>query len=705
MRHARRALALVAGTAAAAVAVAVGSAAWQLPDYADLPARFPSSDAKLLDRSGELLQSVRLDHRVRRLDWVPLADISPRLVEAVLSVEDRRFHRHPGVDPLAIGAALRDAAAGRGLRGASTITMQLATQLAAQREPQGSPRRGSWAGKLAQLRDALALELRYDKRGILEAYLNVVTWRGELAGIDAGARGLFGKAPSALDETEAWLLASALRSPGAPAATVLRRACGLARWDATRCTGPAARVAAAFDGPVSIPPAASLAPHLARRLLRTPGEQVRTSIDAGLQAFVLQALRAQLEQLSAERVRDGAAIVVDNATGEVLAYVGSAGPASRASLVDAARAPRQAGSTLKPFLYALALQERLLTPASLLDDSPVDVTTAAGAWVPQNYDRSFRGLTSLRVALASSLNVPAVRTLLLLGPDALHRQLRAVGYAGLADDPDHYGYSLALGSADVTLLEQVNAYRTLANGGRFSPLRFATGEAPAAGEPVIDARAAWLVGDILADRGARAPTFGLESALATRGWSAVKTGTSKDLRDNWCLGWSARYTVGVWVGNAEGDPMRAVSGVAGAAPAWAAIVDHLDEAPAPAPPPGLVAVRVQFATGEPAREEWFLAGTEQPGIRAAPARVAAARIVAPADGTVLALDPDIPPRLQRVRLVASNVADAEWLVDGETVGRGDLLWTPLPGRHAIALRLGNGIADTVQVDVRGALRP
>jgi penicillin-binding protein 1C len=696
---------VAAGTAAAAVAVAVGSAAWQLPQYAQLPARFPSSDAKLLDRNGQVLQSVRLDHRIRRLDWVPLADVSPRLVEAVLSVEDRRFNWHPGIDPLAIGAALREAATGRGLRGASTITMQLATQLAAQRDPQGGTRRGTWAGKLAQLRDALALELRYDKGQILEAYLNVVTWRGELAGIDAAARGLFGKAPSALDGTEAWLLASALRAPGAPAATVLRRACGLARWDAARCDGPAARTAAAFDAPVAIAPAASLAPHLARRLLRAPGEQVRTSLDAGLQAFVLQALRAQLEQLSAERVRDGAAIVVDNATGEVLAYVGSAGPASRASLVDAARAPRQAGSTLKPFLYGLALQERLLTPASLLDDSPVDVTTAAGAWVPQNYDRSFRGLTSLRLALASSLNVPAVRTLLLLGPDALHRQLRAVGYAGLADDPEHYGYSLALGSADVTLLEQVNAYRTLANGGRFSPLRFVPGEAPPAGEPVIDGRAAWLVGDILADRGARAPTFGLESALATRGWSAVKTGTSKDLRDNWCLGWSARYTVGVWVGNAEGDPMRAVSGVAGAAPAWAAIMDHLDAAAAPAPPPGLVAARVQFATGEPARDEWFLAGTEQRESRAAPARVAAARIVAPADGTVLALDPDIPPRLQRVRLVASAVADAEWLVDGESVGRGDLLWTPVPGRHAIALRLGSGVADTVQVDVRGALRP
>lgn len=701
MRYARRVLALVAGTATAAMAMAVGSAAWQLPEYGQLRARVPSSDAKLLDRSGQLLQSVRLDHRVRRLDWVPLADVSPRLVAAVLAVEDRRFYRHPGVDPVAIGAALRGAATGHGLRGASTITMQLATQL----DPQGSARRGTWSGKLAQLRDALALELRYDKDEILEAYLNVVTWRGELAGIDAAARGLFGKSPAALDATEAWLLASALRSPGAPAAVLLRRACALARWDADRCAGPAARVAAAFAGPAAIAPAANLAPHLARRLLRQPGTAVTTSLDAGLQAFVLQALRAQLEQLSAGRVRDGAAVVVDNATGEVLAYVGSAGPASRAALVDAARAPRQAGSTLKPFLYALALQERLLTPASLLDDSPVDVTTAAGAWVPQNYDRGFRGLTSLRLALASSLNVPAVRTLLLLGPDALHRQLRALGYAGLADDPDHYGYSLALGSADVTLLEQVNAYRTLANGGRYSPLRFVPGEATAAGEAVIDGRAAWLVGDILADRGARAATFGLESALATRGWSAVKTGTSKDLRDNWCLGWSARYTVGVWVGNAEGDPMRAVSGVAGAAPAWAAIMDHLDAAAAPAPPPGLVVQHVQFATGEPARDEWFFAGTEQAQSRAAPARVAAARIVAPADGTVLALDPDIPARLQRVRLVASSDTDAEWLVDGERVGRGDLLWTPVPGRHAIALRLGGATADTVQVEVRGALRP
>jgi penicillin-binding protein 1C len=689
---------LVAGLGlAASAAVLVATA--RAPAFESVRAAHVSSEAELLDRRGRVVQTLRLDLQSRRLAWVPLDAVSPALVDAVLRVEDRRYHRHPGVDPLAIAAALRDGVHGRGWRGASTITMQLAAAL----HPPG--RRGV-AAKLAQARDALALELRWSKREILEAYLNRVTFRGELVGIGAAARALYGRAPAELGVDEAWVLAASLRAPGAAPDAVARRACRLRALPAAECESLTVYARARLAPPPRLAPGADLAPHLATRLLRRPGERVTSTLDADLQAFVRETLAGQLAELQPAGVRDGAAVVVDNASGEVLAYVGSAGPASTAPAVDGARALRQAGSTLKPFLYALALERRVLTAASLLDDGPLGLTTASGLYVPQNYDRSFRGPVSVRTALAGSLNVPAVRVLQLVGPEAFHRQLASLGYADLVDDPEHYGYSLALGTADVTLLQQVNAYRALANGGETAPLVYAfePRTAAPARRRVVDPRAAWLVGDVLADRVARAGTFGLESPLATRAWTAVKTGTSKDMRDNWCIGWSGRYTVGVWVGNFEGDPMRDVSGVTGAAPVWAAIVRRLEGASGAPPPPrpdGLVARQVRFASAEPPRDEWFVAGTELAVSAPVDAGLRAARILAPADGTIVALDPDIPARLQRVTLLADPPARARWRVNGRAQPENH--WSPVPGNHAIELVDERGrVLDAVRVTVRGA---
>jgi penicillin-binding protein 1C len=262
----------------------------------------------------------------------------------------------------------------------------------------------------------------------------------------------------------------------------------------------------------------------------------------------------------------------DNASGDVLAYVGGVGGASTAAQVDGADAYRQAGSTLKPFLYAQVIEKGYLTPASILDDSPVQLDTASGLYVPQNYDHEFKGPVSVRSALAGSLNVPAVRTLLLAGVESFRDRLWDAGYRGLTEDGAYYGFSLALGSAEVTLLEQANAYRTLANGGRWSPLRIRAEDPAAVWRPVFSPQAAWIVADMMADPGARAATFGLDSALRLPFWAAVKTGTSKAMRDNWCIGFSDRFTVAVWIGNLEGDSMKAVSGTSGAIiswPAWA----------------------------------------------------------------------------------------------------------------------------------------
>jgi penicillin-binding protein 1C len=208
-----------------------------------------------------------------------------------------------------------------------------------------------------------------------------------------------------------------------------------------------------------MPPRDSLAPHLAARLLKTPGERLVTTLDAELQAFAVATLADHLAELAPRGVGDGAIVVLDNASGEVLAWVGSSGPLSRAPQVDGVVAPRQAGSTLKPFLYALALDERRLTAASLVDDSPLAIATARGVYAPQNYDRGYRGLVTVRTALASSLNIPAVRTLDLVGLDRFHDTLRALGFDTLSQPDEHYGAALALGGADVTLLALTNAYR------------------------------------------------------------------------------------------------------------------------------------------------------------------------------------------------------------------------------------------------------
>lgn len=685
------------------------------PAFDEVRAAYVPSEAWLLDRHGEVIDARRIDHDVRRLAWTPLAEVSPALVQAVIDGEDRRFNEHAGVDWRGIAGAVRDSVQGR-RRGASTLTMQLAKLL----DAQAAGARRDLRAKLRQMRFALALGHQWSREQVLEAYLNLVHFRGELQGVGAASRLLAGKAPSGLTADEAAVLAALLPQPAARPAQVARRAClrrqqAVGDADCTALTDTAERLLARAQGGEGasasrMASGSRLAPHLAMALLRSPGERVRTTLDAHVQRRAREALARQLQGLAGRNVRDGAALVVDNRSGDVLAYVGSAGPASRAAQVDGVRAPRQAGSTLKPFLYGLALERRYLTSASLLDDSPVSLDTASGLYLPRDYDHVYRGPVSVRSALAGSLNVPAVRALLLTGVEAFRDHLRDFGYASIDRDGEYYGFSLALGSAEVTLWEQARAYRALARGGEVSDLRLrADAPVPAATGRAVSPATAWLVADILSDRAARAVTFGLDSALATPYWSAVKTGTSKDMRDNWCVGFSADYTVAVWVGNFEGDRMQAVSGVSGAAPAWREIMDalHAGQAPAaPTPPRGLVRETLRFAGGiEPPREEWYLEGTA-PGapVRAVDARSGLVRISNPVNGTVIALDPDIPPEVQRVPLAAQGTdARHRLIIDDVELGSADrpVLWQPTPGAHRLALADDSGrIVDHVLFTVR-----
>jgi penicillin-binding protein 1C len=680
----RNALALLAGLMLWPAAQAA------LPTPAQVQAAWRTSDARLLDRHGVPIDAIRIDMRVRRLAWTPLAEISPALGAAVLQAEDQRFMEHGGVDLRAAGQAAWDNLFRARPRGASTITMQLAGLLDAELRAAGGGR--SWRQKWNQALAARELEAGWSKGQILEAYLNLASFRGELQGVRAATQALFGKAPSGLDQAEASILAALLRAPGAAPRVVARRACALAQElkAQARCATIEWQTEVALGRPAA-QPAPALARQAARKLLGEAGLSGRSTLDAGLQRVAFEALRRHLRELAGRNAGDGAVLVIDNASGELLAYVGNAGN----SEVDGVTALRQAGSTLKPFLYELALERRLLTAASLLDDSPIDIAAGAGMYVPQNYDRQFKGYASVRTSLASSLNIPAVRTLLTTGLERFHARLKELGLTSLTEDAQFYGPSLALGSADVSLLELANAYRTLANGGVHGTLTLRP-RALDVGRRVLDAGASFIVGDILADRAARSVTFGLRNELATAYWSAVKTGTSKDMRDNWCLGYSDRYTVGVWVGNFDGQPMWDVSGVSGAAPVWRDVMDYLHrDRPGRqgSAPPALVRREVRFVPAhEAARPEWFLAGTESALIESVPAARRAPRIVYPADGSIIATDPDIPAQLERVVFRAQAGAGLRWRLDGADLGAADesAAWRPTGGEHRLELVDGAG---------------
>ena len=873
----RWAAGLLLGLGMASAAVSVSAEADRtLPDFETVRSSFRSSETLLLDRHGEVLHRLRTDFQVRRGAWVALGDTSPALRMALLLSEDRRFHEHSGVDWWAVSAAAWGNLWHERTRGASTLTMQLAGLLDPALQRPASTARGL-SQKLAQASAARELETRWRKDQILEAYLNLVPFRGEIVGIDALSHTLFGKSAHALNVSESALAAALIRAPNAPASRVAERACRLLQQmqdPKADCLSVEVLAGMTLHRRDWVP-SEGVAPHLAQRLIRQvtglregnedlsvgaagrngktlvgDGEErrsktfiedggrrndtenrtgedivtglhdghptVRSTLDGSLQRLAIDTLRTQLRELQGRHVEDGAVVVLDNASGDVLAWVGSSGSLSRAAQVDGVMARRQPGSALKPFLYAQALAEHRLTAASLLDDSPAQLPTASGLYMPQNYDHRYQGWVSVRTALGSSLNIPAVRTLVMVSPDAFHRQLQRLGMR-FPEGSGYYGYSLALGSAEVSLLQLTNAYRALANGGQWCPVHLLP-EAHRRGAPssltgpvehadglpaiapkpasssfrdasiqtddeerqwppenchqALDAGAAFIIGDILSDRHTRLPTFGLDSVLDTRFWSAVKTGTSKDMRDNWAVGYSQRYTVGVWVGNASGAPMHDVSGTSGAAPVWATLMRELhrhETSRPPSPPDGVVRQHVDFGSvsettrlntpGTPAlsgwhagtadgegthatertgieapRQEWFLAGTEQRHF-SPPATVSAsndirtgkgdgvhagrqdpdpsalpARIVAPAPDTIIALDPDIPPANQQLRLEASHGTSTElhWFIDDQPVGQGARVgWMPLPGRHTITLRNARGGAlDARRIEVRGAwLRP
>lgn len=709
------------------------------PSFESYKQAYNPSDIKLLDRNGKPLHRLRVNFQNRKGDWISLENISPALTKALLVTEDKRFYTHSGVDIQAIVSAILNNISQDKQRGASTVSMQFVGLIDSRIAPSG--KRTLWQ-KMQQAVAAIAFERSWTKEQILEAYFNSIAFRGENVGIAAATEHFLKKHPNGLDEKEAAMLVALIRSPNAPTNTVIIRACNIleqmqAMNAQAECKNLEHLLPIYFSRP-SPSPSQGIAPHLAQQLLTMSKLQgidlpstLYTTLDATIQQKALNSLQQHLKENTHRQIEDGAVIVLDNRTGHVLAWVGSSGEElSQANEVDAVMALRQPGSTLKPFLYAQAIEERRLTAASLIHDSPLSLNIGGALYIPQNYDRKYKGWVSVRTALGSSLNIPAVRTIVMLGVNSFANTLRSIGLP-LEKSPEFYGYSLALGSAEVNLLSLTNAYRSLANAGQTSevkwideirnhPFFYPSAHHLKPYPSSISPQTAWIIGSILSDKNARISTFGIDNILNTRFWSAVKTGTSKDMRDNWAIGYSKKYTIGVWVGNANGAPMWGVSGTSGAAPVWRDVMNFLyymdnyvekaEDWKAPEMPNGVIARNIHYSPAlEAARQEFFLEGTEQQTITLKQEvettnAYTQAKIIEPIEGVILALDPDIPPQNQRIRLSSTQNAVYWRLGESHIIGTGSSVnWLPLPGRHIISLcSLDGKVLDTVNIEVRGA---
>ncbi|MCC7070376.1 MAG: penicillin-binding protein 1C [Deltaproteobacteria bacterium] len=574
-RRARRAV--LTTLVALTLPVAASGAFVAAPLPAALLDRAPVSSLVVLDREGEPLAEAPSDEGQRSL---PIDELPPDLRVMLLAAEDARFFSHPGVDVRAVGRAARDSVRrGRVVSGASTITQQLARRLV--------PRPRTLLGKLSEALWALRLEAHLDKERILLEYANRVPLGRGAVGVEAASRAHFGRPARALTLAESALLAGLAHAPARedprrhPERALARRAHVLGRALALGLIDDTA-YQRALGEPLEIEPARAadeLALHFvarARRLAPARAVVIETAIDRALQREVEHIVHDELGALERRGVGQAAVVVLDNHSGDVLAYLGSRGWHDDALLGknDGVQALRQPGSALKPFVYGLALS-RGLTPATVLADVETTLATETGSYAPRNYDQRVHGPVRLRAALQNSYNIPAVKLGELFGPDRVVRLLRDAGFASLSDAPEHYGVGVVLGNGDVTLAELANAYRGLANGGVWSPLVELRSARDGRGAPLplvasagtrrfLPADAVALLTDVLTDDPARAPAFGVDNALDLPFAVAAKTGTSRSYVDNWTAGFTRERTVAVWAGNFDGTPMRQVSGITGA---------------------------------------------------------------------------------------------------------------------------------------------
>lgn len=689
---------------------------WMVPKPEDIRRSALGSDRILLSADGQLLQTLRTDFSRRRLAWSPLANFPLNLTQAVILAEDQRFYSHPGFDWHGLGRAFLADLRGQKVQGASTITMQLSDLMSDEvLLEHKSIVKGSVLHKALQVGRALIIEMKWSKKQILEAYLNLIHLRGEYEGVPAFSQAFLGKASEALDPSESVVVAVMISSPNQNAKSLRQRSCALHQRlnPSDDCIRVDQAVEKIFASTPHLPASPGMAPHLARRLFNLyPDQAVITStLDLELQQKLSSIMEKNLFHLKNQNVNDSAAIVIDNQTGEIKAYVGAVST-SQSPHVDGVIAYRQAGSTLKPFLYGKGFETKTLTPASILLDDPTAISWGNDVYRPANYDRHFNGPVTVREALASSLNVPAVKTVTIIGLHEAYHTLQSIGLTGLKE-PDFYGVSLALGAVEVRLEDLANAYRMLANGGEWSELKSIENQKQDK-KPVrvFSKGTSFLVSSILSDPSARAIGFGADSPLETPFWSAVKTGTSKDYRDNWCVGFSEKYTVAVWAGNFDAQAMQKVSGVTGAGPTWYEIMnvlhDHLPSHP-PQIPSDVVKMQIRHQWASQLKTEYFLKGTEPNQAVIEPSPEKRVQFVFPAEGSILVKDPHMDQNHVAlfIRFKGLVPEQSRLLWDGQPLGPAlspFKVERPQVGKHELSILTSDGkLLSRVGFMIRGGL--
>ncbi|MBU0500662.1 MAG: transglycosylase domain-containing protein [Gammaproteobacteria bacterium] len=676
--------------------------------------------AEITDRTGAPLR-VSYQNRWNSFDYLPLHAMPEFLLQAFIASEDKRFYSHPGVDWRSLGGAVwQNLRSLSRVRGGSTISGQVVRII--HERP-----RNLWS-KWIELWETLSLERHAGKREILEFYCNQLPYAANRRGVSQAASYYFDRDLSTLTKKEMLALVVLARAPSAydlyrhperaesailALARKLREEGMLRAEELSRIERGRLKLARP-ELPVE-------ATHFVRHVRnhdpqgkRRYDRPLRTTLDGGLQRRVQEILGQRLKRLARLRVHNAAALVADHRTAEVLAWVVAGGDEAVGApnpthKIDAVTVPRQPGSALKPFLYALAL-EKGWTPATIVEDSPLAETIGSGLHEFKNYSRSHYGKVSLREALGNSLNIPALRTIGFVGVEEYLGLLHRLGFASLNRDAAIYNDGLALGNGEVSLLEMVQAYAALAHRGEFRPLRWdRDDQAPRDTQQIYSPEAASLTGNILSDPWARRLEFGYGSVLNLPIQTAVKTGTSTDYHDAWTLGFDSRYVVGVWMGNLDRSPMDGVTGAIGPALALRSIFAELQRDKGTQPlylSPRLVRKEICQESGGDrgeqgncrTRTEYFIPGSENgAGEQAAAPPITLAR---PTPGLQMAFDPRIPADYQifpfRIEGLGTRCAPdcaVSWYLNGQLLAvtpDGNYRWPVRRGRYDLRVEVLRG---------------
>lgn len=720
-----------------------------LPYLAPIRAQNITQDSlavEFSDRYGQPLGTL-LSRDQNHTAVVPLDQVSPHFIQAIIAAEDKRYYQRGAVDSKAIVRAILEAIQARKIvSGASTITMQLARML--------EPAPTTLVNKSREIWLSWRLVAGMNKNEILQAYINRLPMGGNLYGVEAASRTYFNIPATDLSLSQASLLAALPNDP-----TDLNPYYNLQglkqrqRYVLDRMvedgyiTAKQAEYANRENVEFQLPQLGVMAsPHFLFWVSEQmenysessiPKPHIQTTLDLTLQQFVEAQIKQVVMALADKNVNQAAAIVIDNKTREVLAYVGSPNYFNTLNLGsnDGVQALRQPGSTLKPFLYELALEEDIIQPHTILADVPTYYAIpGAKLYSPIDYSETFLGPVRVRLALANSLNIPAVRVLEKVTVPLFLSRLQTLGFKHLNQPPEHYGLGLSLGSGEVTLWELAQAYVTLANQGQFKPLVTTLTQDKTQNYQQIDRSETWqIITDMLSDSHARAAAFGVESVLNLPFPVAVKTGTSSDHRDTWTVGFTTDYTVATWVGNFDGKPMQNVSGVMGAAPLWSRIIMHLhsQEEPLNFPVPSeLVKLPICATTGTkptsdcqsgivleyfhqddvpayqssaenlkltPEYNEW-LARQQRFDLTANQLR-----ILSPQPDDYFLVNPDQSPQLE-FKMIGNSQEPVEWWLNGEklaTKSVNSLFWQMQPGKWTLTVKQGDR-NESVEFEVRVA---